>query len=33
MGRTAAYTGKVVTWDETVGSKTPMPLNLEGLKA
>jgi len=33
MGRTAAYTGRVVTWDETVNSKARMPLNLEGLKA
>ncbi|MEA3368280.1 MAG: hypothetical protein U9R68_09230, partial [Planctomycetota bacterium] len=33
MGRTAAYTGRVVTWDETVGSKQRMKLNLEGLKA
>ena len=33
MGRTAAYTGKVVTWDETVGSKQRMVVNLEGLKA
>jgi len=33
MGRTAAYTGRVVTWDETVGSKERMKLNLEGLKA
>ena len=33
MGRTAAYTGKVVTWDETVNSNERMQVNLEGLKA
>jgi predicted dehydrogenase len=33
MGRTAAYTGKVVTWDETVKSKERMKPDLSGLKA
>ena len=33
MGRTAAYTGNVVTWDETVKSKEKLDGRLEGLKA
>jgi len=33
MGRTAAYTGKIVTWDETVKSKEKLDGRLEGLKA
>ncbi len=33
MGRTAAYTGKVVTWDETVKSNERMEPDLAGLKA
>jgi len=33
MGRTAAYTGEVVTWDETVKSDERMEPDLEGLKA
>jgi len=33
MGRTAAYTGKIVTWDETVNSKEKLDGRLEGLKA
>ena len=33
MGRTAAYTGKIVTWDETVTSKEKLDGRLEGLEA
>ncbi len=33
MGRTAAYTGKVVTWDETVKSAEKLDGRLDGLKA
>ena len=33
MGRTAAYTGNVVTWDETVKSTEKLDGRLEGLKA
>ncbi|GAG50265.1 unnamed protein product, partial [marine sediment metagenome] len=33
MGRTAAYTGNVVTWDETVKSKEKLDGRLEGLEA
>ena len=32
MGRSAAYTGKVVTWDETLNSKKRMEPDLSGLK-
>ena len=33
MGRTAAYSGKVVTWDETVKSAEKLDGRLDGLKA
>jgi len=33
MGRTAAYTGKVVTWDETLASTERLDGRLDGLKA
>ena len=33
LGRTAAYTGKVVTWDETVNAKARLQADLGGLKA
>ncbi|MFO8014258.1 MAG: Gfo/Idh/MocA family oxidoreductase [Phycisphaerae bacterium] len=33
MGRTAAYEGRVVTWDETVKSNETMEPDLSGLKA
>ena len=33
MGRTAAYEGRVVTWDETVKSNKRMEADLSGLKA
>lgn len=32
LGRTAAYTGRVVTWDEIVRSKERLVADLEGLK-
>jgi hypothetical protein len=33
MGRKAAYTGKVVTWDEIVKDTERMTPNLSGLKS
>ena len=33
LGRTAAYTGKVVTWEETVNSTEKLDGRLDGLKA
>ncbi len=33
LGRTAAYTGKKVTWDEVMQANEPMRLNLKGLKS
>jgi len=33
MGRVAAYTGKVVTWEETVHSSEKLDGRLDGLKA
>jgi hypothetical protein len=33
LGRTAAYSGKVVTWDEMIRANAKLELDVKGLKA